>query len=605
MCGIGGVFCKNFSKENLLKYLNNINNLQKHRGPDNSKIWIDKDLNFGLCHSRLSIIDIDNSADQPFETKNHVIIFNGEIYNFKYLQDYLKKRGHIFRTNSDTEVLLNSYLEWGAKCLEKISGMFSFVIFDKFSKDLFAARDAVGQKPFFYLNRDQLFVFASEINSIKSLNYHFIKEIDYNSISSFFTKNFRNISSPKTAYKYINRLRPGHYFITNLKSDKKIRELPFLKSESGDNFDPNEIIESISESSISDVGFSTLLSGGIDSRLIALILKKEKNLNFDTYTIGLDENDPDIKNAKAFANSIGINNKSIYFNFEGSFNRYKNLIKCNGEPFSLIPSLLYFDLFKNISSDGYKVVLSGNGADEIFMGYNDIFKTVLINYFTNFFFRNKGGKKSNHEKYNFKNNSLKAMIIDRDKNIKNLFNDYNNNYLSDEASYWCSILNPTNYINEHYLIQLLMTHQHSLTLSSDLSGMLNSLEVRSPFLEPIIIKNFLLLNWKKKIEYKNIFNFNPKNILKNLFLNLCKKHNLSNYLFQEKRGIGYELQEDKIFKNYWTNEMDLIFENFNDLNNFFNKKHVIELYKKFKKGNYKNTEIISKLLSTQLWIQDL
>ena len=231
---------------------------------------------FGLCHSRLSIIDIDNSADQPFETKNHVIIFNGEIYNFKYLQNYLKKRGHIFRTNSDTEVLLNSYLEWGAKCLEKISGMFSFVIFNKVSKDLFAARDAVGQKPFFYLNKDQLFVFASEINSIKSLNHHFIKEIDYNSISSFFTKNFRNISSPKTAYKYINRLRPGHYFITNLKSDNKITEIPFLKSESRDNFDPNEIIESISESSISDVGFSTLLSGGIDSRLIALILKKKK-----------------------------------------------------------------------------------------------------------------------------------------------------------------------------------------------------------------------------------------------------------------------------------------------------------------------------------------
>ena len=116
--------CKNFSRETLLKHLNNINNLQNHRGPDNSKIWIDKDLNFGLCHSRLSIIDIDNSADQPFETKNHVIIFNGEIYNFKYLQNYLKKRGHIFRTNSDTEVLLNSYLEWGAKCLGKFQACF-------------------------------------------------------------------------------------------------------------------------------------------------------------------------------------------------------------------------------------------------------------------------------------------------------------------------------------------------------------------------------------------------------------------------------------------------------------------------------------------------
>ena len=235
------------------------------------------------------------------------------------------------------------------------------LIYNKKTFEIFIARDDVGQKPLLDYEFKKNFSCTSEINAIIKSNNLFPDKIDYESITSFFTKNFRNISAPRTVFSHIKKLRPGHFIKKRLGSINEIEQKCFLKIKSSYSYNDQNIIDTVTNSSISDVGFCTLLSGGYDSTLISLILKKEKKLNFKTYTIGLNEKDLDVVNAKKTANSLDIENKLLYFDFNDSFNRYKNLIINNGEPFALIPNLLSFDLFNQISKDGYKVVITGNG----------------------------------------------------------------------------------------------------------------------------------------------------------------------------------------------------------------------------------------------------
>ena len=203
MCGINGF---NFSDERLIQKMNK---KVKHRGPDDLGYFVDNGISLG--HTRLSIIDLSEKAHQPMFSldNNYVITYNGELYNFKEIRKELKNKGFKFISNSDTEVVLNSYIAYGKDCLQKFNGIFSFAIWDKKKKQLFAARDYFGVKPFFYYFKNNKFIFSSEIKSI--LEYNIDKELDYQSLNTYFR--FLYIPGPQTIFKNVKKLLPGNYLI--------------------------------------------------------------------------------------------------------------------------------------------------------------------------------------------------------------------------------------------------------------------------------------------------------------------------------------------------------------------------------------------------------
>ena len=187
-----------------------------HRGPDNKEIEVIRKNDFivGLGHTRLSILDLSISGNQPMKYKNLLIVFNGEIYNFKELKNILIDKGHSFQTNTDTEVILHSFEEWGVSCVERFNGMFSFVLFDCVNEQLYAFRDRVGVKPFYFCSYPDLFVFGSEL---KALMVHpaFEKIIDTSVLTNYFQYGY--IAAPNTIFKNTHKLLPGHYLHYNLK----------------------------------------------------------------------------------------------------------------------------------------------------------------------------------------------------------------------------------------------------------------------------------------------------------------------------------------------------------------------------------------------------
>ena len=607
MCGIAGIKVKN-NKIKIQIPIKELTEFQNHRGPDDIGYWYSKKKNVALGHNRLSIIDLEKTSSQPMTFKEYTIVFNGEVYNYKNLKKILLKDKFKFKSNGDTEVLLYSFIKWGYKCLDHINGMFSFVIYDQKQDIFFCARDIIGEKPLYYLDTKDKFIFSSELPALVKV---FNNELTINKAAcgNFFNKNIRNIPSPCTIYNEISKLRPGHYMIKD-NSSKKIKQIPYFKFTKNVNVIKNDISQSINLAKNSDVKLSVLLSGGIDSSLMAILLKKKFNVDINAYTIGSNENDPDIINAKKLSSILGINHKIIYFKKQNSFSRYKKLILAHGEPFALIPCLLFNDIFSEMKKDNLKVAIVGNGADEIFYGYDDIKKTLITNYLLNekfsllmkllgkfnkklYFLSQKIGKvKSNIIKYN--HTSFQKKIINK---------KFINITLSEESNYWTRIFKPTNYIDEHYLLQLFLNHQHSLTLSSDLAGMQNSIEVRAPFLNKVILNKFLCKDWKKKVNFKNFLSYEKKYLLKQYLKEIIEEYNLNYYPIKEKRGLGYEIQEEKLFKNFWRKDLDRLFENFNDLNFYFNKKSFMKIWEDFKNNKNNETESISKMISIQILLQ--
>ena len=217
MCGIVGAWSKN-SIEIQEDYVCTILKKQYHRGPDNSSLYTIDDITLG--HNRLAIIDLNQNANQPFVSNcdRYSIVFNGEIYNYIELK---KNLDYKFKTSSDTEVLLASYLKYGEKCIEKFNGMFSFAIYDKDEKTLFCARDRIGKKPFIYSEHSSGFYFASELSALFSIGV-FSDEKDEIGKAYSFLRNYRHVPEPHTKYKEIKRLEPAHAMI--IKNQKIVKK---------------------------------------------------------------------------------------------------------------------------------------------------------------------------------------------------------------------------------------------------------------------------------------------------------------------------------------------------------------------------------------------
>lgn len=375
MCGIVGFVSKEKNKEKIIKKMAD---RIIHRGPDAEGYYTDDYVALG--HRRLSIIDI-NAGIQPMynETEDVVIVFNGEIYNFRALREELKKSKHKFKTKCDTEVLVHGYEEWGTELPTKLRGMFSFAIWDKKKKTLFCARDNFGIKPFYYYLNDDVFMFASEIKSFLD-HPKFEKKLNKNLLGGYLTFSFT--PTTETFFDGVYRLDPGFSLIYK---DGKITKNKFYTpkwQEQDRSYD--EAVEEIAttmEDSVkhhleSDVEIGSFLSSGIDSSYIVALAKPDK-----TYTVGYDiARYNEIDYAKDLASRLNITNISKKINKEEYMKIVPKVMYHMDEPFSDAASIaLYF--LAEVASKDVKVVLSGEGADEFFAGYNTYRETVDMSFY--------------------------------------------------------------------------------------------------------------------------------------------------------------------------------------------------------------------------------
>lgn len=365
MCGIAGYVSNN--KKTSKKVLKAMTDRIIHRGPDGEGFYLDDTVALG--HRRLAILDLE-TGDQPIynEDQNIVIVFNGEIYNYKELTEELKEKGHTFKTTTDTEVLVHGYEEWGHDLVNKLRGMFAFAIWNKKEKELFSARDGWGIKPYYYYENNGVFMFASEIKAFLD-HPDFKKEFNDEILSAYLC--FNSVPTEETFFKGVKRLEPGHYLTYK---DSCITLKRFFKLEFDEQ--PNDIeksAEEINEAMIdsvkrhfhADVEVGSLLSSGVDSSYIVSIGKPNK-----TFTVGYDNPKyNEITYAEDLTKKLGINNISKIMTQEEYINNFPKLMYHMDEPLA-DPSIIALHSISELASHHVKVITSGEGADELFGGYN-------------------------------------------------------------------------------------------------------------------------------------------------------------------------------------------------------------------------------------------
>jgi len=361
MCGIFGF---NWEDDTALK---KATTEISHRGPDSKGYFLDKNISLG--HRRLSIIDLDKRADQPMRYKNLVMIYNGEIYNFKEIRKKLEEKGIKFDTTSDTEVLLKAYYVFKEKVLELLNGMFAFAIYDEDEKSLFIARDRLGIKPLYYYQKENSFVFGSEIKALLKLEIN--TELAYEAINQYFIS--RYMPKEGTQFKYIKKLKPGHYlkFKDNKIEIKKYWSPEINEEEKDEERNKKTILnlfsDSVKKRLISDVPVGIFLSGGLDSSAIVSLIHESGVKDINTFTVNFGEENSEAKYARIIAEKYNTNHKEINVKTD-SIKILQKVAYSLDEPLGDNATLSTYNMAKETSKH-VKVVLSGEGSDELFGGY--------------------------------------------------------------------------------------------------------------------------------------------------------------------------------------------------------------------------------------------
>jgi len=389
MCGINGFFSFN-KPENTNGFIGIMNDLILHRGPDAAGEFIEEASNFHLAMGmrRLSIIDL-NTGNQPIHSEDNskVIVFNGEIYNYKVLRKQLIDQGSIFKTNSDTEVILKLYENEGPESFGKLDGMFAFSIYDKTIGKIFISRDFFGEKPLYYHKTKESFIWASELKSIIAI-LPVKPEIDISSLSLYFQLTY--IPAPYTIYKGISKLEANHYIeFETEKNTFSIHEIIHsqktfpIESKSEAIKKTHDLVkESVFSRSISDVPIGTFLSGGVDSSIVSLCLAQQQDKKIDTFSIGFykksfDESDK----SRLVSKLINSNHHEFIISQKHLTANIDEIILNFDEPFADSSALATYLVSKK-TKDFVKVALTGDGGDEVFGGYNKYYMGKLNERYT-------------------------------------------------------------------------------------------------------------------------------------------------------------------------------------------------------------------------------
>lgn len=488
-----------------------------HRGPDYSGVYQSHNLFF--AHQRLSIQNKKYKKDQPFKYQDLLLSFNGEIYNFKELYTDLKS-DFSFSSDSETEILIAAYIKWGSNFVTHLRGMFAIAILDK--NTLYLFRDRLGKKPLFYLQANS-FIFASEIKALVPFLHK--KELNQDALLSYLS--YLAPTPPHTFFKGIKKLAAGEYLTYNIetKSTSTHRYFDLLDSSPSTIHSKDEAVstlekllkESIDIRLHSEVPMASLLSGGIDSATINAYAL-QKGIKLQTYTIGYEGHSKydERANAKESANILGLNNKEIIISQTDFVNASSEVLHTLDEPLNDPAAIPLYILFKNIAQDGYKVVLSGEGSDELFLGYRQYFEFLDIqqigtlkhkNWLKNYFKANYSQNREwEHYKRilndtllfrgsgeNFtdlqKNSLMKQNIKDNQalQYIDNYRSRFENSPHNDEST-WYSYIDLNLYQAEHFLTKL------------DRVSMAHSIEARTPFLDHKLAATIFSLSPKLRYE---------------------------------------------------------------------------------------------------------
>ncbi|WP_407557752.1 asparagine synthase (glutamine-hydrolyzing) [Winogradskyella sp. 4-2091] len=563
MCGINGIITKtNRDKGEILSVLNAMNDLIIHRGPDQDGLFSEENNQFtvGMGMRRLSIIDL-SSGKQPIfsDDKQIVIVFNGEIYNYKIIKAKLLAEGVTFNTSSDTEVILKAYEKYGVDAFKELDGMYGFSIYDKNINKLFIARDFFGEKPLYYTHTDKEFIWASELKSIIN-TIDFTPEISKKGLNLYFRLTY--IPAPHTIYDNIYKLEANHYIEYDLASHKttihKINAEP-KPVESNISFEDAKaktkdlVYKSVDSRSIADVGLGTFLSGGVDSSIISLCLAQSTDRKIDTFSIGFkkasyDETDK----SRVVADMVNGNHHEFIIDEDDLKNNIHEILVNFDEPFS-DTAALPTHLLSEKTREHVTVALTGDGGDEVFGGYNKYYVGKMNKRYTGLMpkgLHKTVSKLSNKYLINKDDTRGKKFQINKMLNAINYDGDFYWDIISlaNTSNQLAEIMSPDFYdsnifkeykdvlgkqkietLTDFRSVDKILSLEGGMLAKVDRTSMMTSLECRAPFLNKelweftnTLPEDYLMKGWNKK------------HILKEAF----KDQFPDEFLEKSKRGFG-------------------------------------------------------------------
>ena len=554
----------------------NISNKQldiiSHRGPDNSKMLNLGNNNF-IGHNRLSIIDLTTDSNQPMFSKdnNFILVYNGEIYNYVELRTELEKFGHVFSSNGDTEVLLSAFLQWGKKCLNKLNGMFAFVIYDKSTGRIFAARDRFGIKPLYYYYLKNKILFCSEIKQITTLK-NFKSKANINRAIDFISWRIFNHTN-ETMFQNVFQLKGGQYLDINLDSINEnlfekiktwysyknlanIEENKFSETENIALF-KQKLEESVRLRLRSDVPIATALSGGIDSSSLTTLVE---NISPNSQTTFSSRSKNPYLDEYNFAEDV-INNNKIknHYNFflddDDIFDEIEKVVWYNDEPISSSSIVAQSKLFNHINSKKFKVAINGQGADEVLgtYGVNKPFYNELKNKkLFRYLFREVHSKSLRNNKSFYLFNYFRILLstfkprLFPEKSIDIINSNFLNhnlnphNYLANEMG-----LKINNSLKDYNIFLIYISSLPMLLQYEDRTSMRYSIESRVPYLDYNFIEYVMSIPSGLKIN-----NGTDKYILRESLKTLIPKS-----IYNRRSKLGYATNqkswaESKLLENF-------------------------------------------------------
>ncbi len=622
MCGIAG-FTRFFDATGDVSSLCRMGDRIAHRGPDAHGEYLDDGV--GLCHRRLSIIDLSSAGNQPMfsEDGNLVLVFNGEIYNFLELRKELEQKGYLFRTKTDTEVILALYQLEGARCLDRLFGMFAIALWDKHKQELFLARDRLGKKPLYYYHDEKRFIFGSEIKAILEIEA-VPKQIRHDAIYDFFV--YQYVPESKSIFKNIDKVKPGHY-LTIDKHGVEVKQYWDVTFKDQSTSSEEEIADGLldvidtctRQRMISDVPLGAFLSGGVDSSGVVALMANDSEKPIVTCSIGFDSKKYDeIQYAKQVADQYHTTHHELTVK-EDILENLEYIAGFFDEPFadqSLVPTYFVSQLAKTKVT----VALAGDGGDENFAGYSkysvDQVENNLRNKVPGFIRKNvfppfvNPLQRSNIRSFNRAATLLDAMSKSPAQGfyLTNTFmtdamwNRLANDELKREIDGYHPSTQSVQFYNDvdagDHLSRVLYTDIKTylvgdILVKVDRMSMANSLEVRAPILDHRVVEYAASIPSSLKLQRKE-----KKYILKKAFERLLPP----DILYRKKMGFSVPLAH-WLRNDLKTTAEEKLFLAENGLSNYFKPVEIKNIWLEHQQGIRDHSAALWSLLMFELWWQ--